>query len=308
MKVRVRLLLGVSAVVICFTAIAIPCIAFSQDVQAGVDWLKSNQNDNGSWGENYEGLVLDYESSFQAVCALSATGDTGSEYQSGLDWFRLSSFYSAAEVARQLEALATAGNPIDSSRISGLTDTLVSWQNSDGGFGAYSFCSSGNVFPGMVLEALGVTDYSNTDRLSAALGFLEDTQDTSGGWTLVELDSTPSAFATATALLGIASFADASGVAQMLSDGRSWLGKHQNAGGGFGRDSSTVYETALAALALAGTGEVSISLDSAMIFLSEAQDTNGSWSNSAHETGLAIRFAPSMAFDKWPISFPCVGP
>lgn len=242
MEKRAWLFSGVSILLFCLVILIAPCCGFGQDISAGIEWLKSNQNGDGSWGQGHEGLVLDYESSFQALSALFVAGDTGSDYQSALDWFRVNPSCGTAQLARELGVLASASNPTDASKISYLTDAFVSAQNPDGGFGAYTFCSSQSILSGLVLEALGVTDYSNTDKIRSAIDFLENGQDTSGGWTNVELDSAPGVFATSVVLLGVQPFADAFEIGQLVSDGAGWLGKHQNAGGGFGEDSSTVYQ------------------------------------------------------------------
>ena len=73
-----------------------------------------------------------------------------------------------------------------------------------------------------------------------------------------------------------------------ITKGIAWLSERQNTDGGFGNSPSTVYDSALAVMALREFNVSSQITNNGLNYLLAQQSDNGSWHESPYQTALAI--------------------
>jgi len=114
--------------------IAVVLIAAPIDnaINDGIEWLKLNQNSDSTWGEEYNNFL----STSAALRALTLSNED-SIFDIGLLKFMDFSLPSLDHITRYLEVV----DPLIPDT-TGLIDTLLTFQNMDGGFGALRYYDS----------------------------------------------------------------------------------------------------------------------------------------------------------------------
>ncbi|HYC00579.1 MAG TPA: hypothetical protein VEC57_15705 [Candidatus Limnocylindrales bacterium] len=136
----------------------------------------------------------------------------------------------------------------------------------------------------------------DTARITAALAYLAAAQNGDGSWGLRRGESGQLGI-TAQVVRTLARLGGAFVAPAIVAEALDWIEDRQHDGGGFGQDGgSTVYETALAVLALKAGGRTTPSvLDPAHQYLADEQQGSGCWNEGdAYATALALHalFAP----------------
>lgn len=256
-------------------------------VDAGLNWLFTNQNPDGSYGNQIDISFRDTEEVLNTFYLLN---QRGSQYQSGLQWSQNIRVNNIDFVARKILLLSKEN--IETTP--GL-NLLLGYQNIDGGWGITSIHESDSIDTTLALQALKAINYSDQNIISSGLGYLINTQNPDGGWGFYpsacsNCEADPSnVYMTAVVSSTLQQFPQTASLATSINRGTDYLITHQNVDGGFGSSLSTQYETALAYIALVGvTTDVTI-LGRAANYLRSTQLANGSWIDDPYATALAIK-------------------
>ncbi|MEO0294250.1 MAG: CARDB domain-containing protein, partial [candidate division WOR-3 bacterium] len=268
---------------ICITLIASPV---DDAINKGIEWLKLNQNPDSTWGEEYNNFL----STSEVLRALILNGED-SIFDIGLKRFMSFSLPSLDHISRYLEVV-TPFFP----DTTGLIDTILTFQNQDGGFGALRFYGSYPLDVSLLLRALNATNYSDYDRIGRIIYYIVNKQK-DNYW--CDINDSSSVYITALTLISLERFHGIYDLSTQIRNGISWLLSQQNTNGSFGKDTTSIYESALSLMAL----QHPVTADSSRLtaiektknFLLSAQDSEGSWNNNAYETALAILALSTMS-------------
>jgi prenyltransferase beta subunit len=167
-KIMLRFL--ICAVFLCM----LPCYAQSLPITSGVTWLSSSQNADGSWGAQKD---LSFVYSVAAISALKSTGTTSSNYSAGITWVTAQDAISVDELSRKIISSVNAG--LD---VSALTNTLVGYKNSDGGWSYQNSPVSDPEDTALALQALKAANYTDSNILYPAVNYLTTNQNIDGGF------------------------------------------------------------------------------------------------------------------------------
>jgi len=256
-------------------------------IDAGLNWLFTNQNPDGSYGNQLEISFRDTEEVLNTFYLLN---QKGSQYQSGLQWSQNIRVNNTDFISRKILLLSKEN--IDTT--AGIS-LLLSNQNIDGGWGIASLHESDSIDTGLALQALKAANFSDQNILNSALGYLINTQNPDGGWGFYPspcsgCEADPSnVYMTAVVSSTLQEFPQTTSLATAINKATGYLIAHQNTDGGFGSSSSTVYETALTYIALVGVTTDTTILGNAVNYLVSSQLPNGSWNGDPYSTALALR-------------------
>jgi hypothetical protein len=262
-------------------------ITFSQSspIIRGVDYLKSTQNADGSWGDTATSLNGIFPTTAATLEALRTVEPNVSTNQTNATQFLASQ---SAEENPFLAAriVALAGTNTDAS---GDLNSLLAIQNSDGGWGTAEGFESDPLDTAFILLALKAANVSNNTILINALNYLTRSQNPDGGWALSPGEDSQ-IFYTAIALQALNSFRLQFNISSNQMRAITFLRGRQNTDGGYGNPASTAFETAASLLGIPGSGQLlTVSETNAMNFLAGTQLANGSWSDDPYSTALALR-------------------
>ncbi len=247
-------------------------------LDAGVQWLATNQKPDGSWTDVGQTVERDTAEGTHALKNFTATQ---TNYLNGLQW--LGGIFSGNMdfLSRKIQAFAGSGT-----NLTALMNELLSRQYPDGGWGSDRNYPSNPVDTALALKALAVAGYGDTGVLSRALGYLKSNQNTDGGWGTPDKGS--SVQETSNVLSAFNQYRGAYQLDDVIMRGMALLVSKQNSDGGFGNSPSTVYDTATAAMTLAELNATSDVTSKALFYLLSRQSDNGSWNQSAYQTALAV--------------------
>lgn len=136
-------------------------------------------------------------------------------------------------------------------------------------------------------EVSYVIESFDTRSLIAPVNYLVESQNNDGGWGLSK-GADSNVYMTATVLMALGEYAGFFDLQSLIADGLTWLKGKQNPDNGFGEESSSVYETALAYVTLAASEPSSVEAQNALSFLLSKQNANGSWNEDAYDTAVSI--------------------
>ena len=141
-------------------------------VQTGIEWLKQNQNPDGSWSQNNKTEIV--ETSAVAQVLNIAEPEQSQEYQKSIDWFTLSFPENSDYLAEKVINLYQA--EIDASP---LPDYLASQINKhDSGFGFQKDFMSDPITSARVLNALTQSEHEDL----SVVNYLLNSQNLNGSW------------------------------------------------------------------------------------------------------------------------------
>jgi hypothetical protein len=147
----------------------------SLQIENGLQWIIASQNQTGSWGNadnSLNPLTTEYFASaavFETLRVLDQSNT--SSYQNGILWLQAQKDDNTAYLAYKIGILQSSGIDI-------ITDlnTLLSYRNSDNGWGGYLKYTNSNFHAVLVLQALNKINYQDQDTISFAIGFLTGNQ------------------------------------------------------------------------------------------------------------------------------------
>jgi hypothetical protein len=252
----------------------------------GAYWLLEQQNEDGSWNSSAATRFRDTSESVQTLIAL---GETGAPIQAAAAWAQTASPENSDDLAQQILALDAAG-----SDTAAYVAELRGRQNSrDLGFGLDVGYLKDPLTQALAAEAMETAGYDNTDQdFLNNMGHMLFAQFGTAGWGY-HADDMSRISVTSRVILALAPHDNWTiggvSVSQKVNEGANWLKSAQNADGGWGSEGSTVADTALAMLALHGTGHTPNNLAAAENFLVNNQLGDGSWNGRVADTALAVR-------------------
>ena len=263
-------------------------------VGAGTSWLLSARYGTGLWAFDgppdplqTEFTADDYTRTYvrdtlEALYTLQVLGTDPAEYADTLDWVEMSVFPTTRDLS--LQAVTLAGSGRDPSQA---TAELNGRVRPDGSVGVAAGYPGGVLGTASALSALSSVGGADP-VVSAAAAWLVSVQNPDGSWG-VRPGGPGKTLVTARVVDALRRAPGTLPVSSALGLATDFLLSRRRTDGGFGDAGSTVYETALSYLALAGRITDETVLGGAREFLLSAQAADGSWNGDPWETALALR-------------------
>ena len=255
----------------------------SEQITNGLSWLASNQNLDGSWAEN---ITASYHSTATVVESLNSIGSKDLVYTNAVNWITAQQVDNVRYLSLKIILLAPSGNDISSD-----INSLLSYQNSDGGFGEYIGGTSGVSYTSLSLLALKAIKYSGKSIINNALSYLLSAQNSDGGWGVISGQSSE-VFYTALVMQVLSTQSQTTSVASAINSATRYLTGQQRVDGSFG----SLFETALAYSALVAVSTDSTVLGNAVNYLTKTQSPDEGW-GKAKNLSHRVRFS-SFCFAK----------
>lgn len=258
--------------------------AYSPEIENALTYLYASQNPDNSWGAD-DSVNNYFFSSAEVAITLKSIGATSSEnYNRVLSWLNTQDVDSTAELAFRILVNPHTGADYDL-MLSYMDQFFAAW-------GGCSFYENNNLDTAMALQAIhrvGSDDPGMSAIVEGALYYLEEKQNSDGGWGFTE-DDDSDLYVTAH-VVGAIALNRIAAVQATIDSGVQYILGMQNGDGGFGASgASTAYETALAFMALQYSGAGSAALASQVqAYLLGSQLPDGSWNDDPYETALAVR-------------------
>lgn len=245
----------------------------------GLTWLKSQQKSDGSF---MDAAGLAPRDTLLARSYLRAADPVASGLGSATAWITGLSVSNTDFLARRLiESFANERRAED-------VAALLEARNRDGGWGLGENLQSNPLDTALAVRALRLAN-GDERGIKPALDLLLLWQNADGGWGNAQ--TSPSRVSVSSQVLrALAGFENLNDIAVSLSKVKSFLKQRQNADGGLGDGSSSIHDTAHAALAMLDAGlSVYINLAAAQRFVADRQRVDGSWQGSVYSTVLALQ-------------------
>jgi Tol biopolymer transport system component/subtilase family serine protease/flagellar hook assembly protein FlgD len=255
-------------------------------VEDGLKWLMSAQQPDGSWMDSPQTRMRDTS---EALSALINHDSALENFGNGLQWLAGSESGNSDYLSRKTGALASAGRDV-----SGIISEIIACRNPDGGWGSSKGYMSNPADTALMLQSLALAGYSDNDTFTRAIAYLKSEQNPDGGW---GTGGQSNIFATTQVLLILQNRKENLPLEEQIAKGISWLLGRQNPDGGFGNSPSTLYDTAMAVMALRAFDSSPEIVNKAVNYIFSLQSDNGSWHESPCQTALAIRAAEKGAVD-----------
>jgi hypothetical protein len=255
--------------------------------QAGA-YLESEQNLDGSWG--IDPATLYFETT-EAVKSLNFLGRTGDAYQRGVNFIIENTIGGIEDQARRIDSVFPSGKDVSND-----LSSIISAQNSDGGFGFDADYESDAYHTALALIALTTAGVSDPAIISPTVTYLSSQQKTDGSFGLsTDHDSI---YLTSLAAMALYAFSDTYGLDLQLDDVSTWLKTKQNLDGGFGEAGSTVFETSYALMAMLNVEPNFSGIQDALDYLTANQDPDGSFNGDIYSTAVAALGLDSSLNDR----------
>ncbi len=268
------------------------------NIEDGVQWLMASQKTEGNWMDLSRTTVRDTTETLQALKNFSVAQHN---YSRGLQWLSGNNLTVTDYLARKIETLKLSGQDV-----AALLADLVSRQNSDGGWGSNKTYMSNPMDTSFALRALSATGYADQSIVTPAIAYLKSTQNGDGGWGNEEGSNIES---TANVLGAFNKYRQQYVLEDPIKNALAFLNARQNGDGGFGNSPSTVYDTAMAVIALQDIKGLTSGIQQGVNFILGLQSGDGSWYGSAHQTAMAVSavwnatVTPDLAIDPQDITF-----
>jgi flagellar hook assembly protein FlgD len=251
---------------------------YAASIEDGINWLNNKQNPDGSWGNPDRLGFLETVEVLNTFIDLGET--TGVEM--GLNYLENQFPENTDFAARKLSLLARTEKEFYY-----LLQQLLSWENTDGGFGFLQQYQSSIWETILSIEALKDAGLELTETLPP-LHFILNNQNTDGGFGFF-LEDTSHTLPTAYCANILSDFRTVDGVDLAINRSTEWLFQRQNPDSGFGDNGSTIYETAFTYFAFRNLNVYPDKRNEALAYISQRQDANGSWNDDIYLTAVALR-------------------
>ncbi len=260
---------------------------------AGLDWLRLKQNDDGAWRDNPFTGMRDTAVALDTMVDMD--DPQSSAARKALTWMRGQAGSNTDYQARAIRALTRSKADASSA-----ATQLLSAQNQDGGWGVAAGYQSNPLDTALALLALQPFEATLArGKLAPAAAYLAAQQNPDGGWGNLSGGVSRTSVSTFVmqALFGQAQSRE------MLGKAKVFLASKQNPDGGFGDSPSTVHDTANVMLALLSQNALdAIRSSDARAYIAASQQVNGSWDGSAYSTALAVRLLKSSGLFNWSVA------
>ncbi len=270
-----------------FLILLFSTFAYADDpaLSSGLNWLKSNQKTDGSWGN-----INNLRDTFTVIDLYKSLGQSDSSYQNAINWINSNAVESNDFIVRSLYSLSGNGADVNSN-----IQSIISKQNPDGGWG-YAQLFTSNVYDtAIVITNLKKASYSGTELLNG-IKYLVANQNADGSWSYPG-DESGDIILTSVCLKALSYYSnnspDTIGITASINTAITWLKTKQNTDGSFGVTPLTNITSSFvldALMSLLGNDQIQADLIQNIIgYLKSNQQTDGSWNQSAYETALALK-------------------
>lgn len=261
----------------CLIVSVLPVEAQLPQISSGLNYLTTVQSQDGTWQSETVESTTATLSVLDTLKLLNQTA--GTPYISGTAWLQAQTPVSVNYIAERLRAIGL----VDVSALLSSVDSI------NGGWGGDAGFETNPLDTASALKALKSANYSDQTVIFGAISCLFSTQNLDGGWGFAQ-DADSNVFVTAQVTSALAQYKNAFQMSTQLASAAAFLLSKQNPDNGFGSDTSTVFETALAFIALIESGQgQALSLQNAVNYLTTTQAANGSWNDDPYSTALALR-------------------
>ncbi|MDA8140217.1 MAG: hypothetical protein M0036_16340, partial [Desulfobacteraceae bacterium] len=248
------------------------------EVQDAVNWLISQQHEDGHWGD--PGTTGEKDTA-AALHALKLFSDARTSIANGLSWVTKNGIPNSTDyLSRFIESLS-----LNSASVSNLLTEINARQNSDGAWGPARGYLSSPTDTALVLRAWTTAGQFDNPLVSRVIEYLKAKQNPNGGW-----GGSPQVSdiqTTANVLIAFSPLRVSHELSQEVQQGLFWLNSQQKEDGGFGEESSTIYDTAAVLMVLKLYAGAPDYFGPAIQYLQNRQSANGSWHDSVFETAVA---------------------
>ncbi len=255
--------------------------AQDQEIINGLNYLISTQNPDGSWGGAPSSSEV-LPSTVTVIETMLELGESSSQnYFDSVSWLENQNLYTTDYLSARIHALSVAGT--DEATLLTYLDTIYT-----DAWGGYADYEVNNLDTSQALLALHKIEFTDLETIGYALSYLLDNQNVDGGFGLSANDDS-STYVTVMIMRTFNSYHGTFDLQAEIDDAAAYLLTKQNTDGGFGSSPSTVYETALATMALIESGQGgALPLQDATTYLQTTQHANGSWEDDPYSTALAL--------------------
>lgn len=164
-----------------------------------------------------------------------------------------------------------------------LVAQLLSYQNSDGGFGEFSGYQSSTIDTAFALKALFVSGHASDNTSASAISYLVAQQNQAGYFSLS--DNGSSSYVTSLVSLILLNYKNIYALKNTISSANNYLISQINADGSVGE----LFESAIALTALSQAIADQSVFQPLINFIESTQLPDGSWKNDPYVTALAIK-------------------
>lgn len=242
----------------------------------GTDWLQSQLTADGGF-QNASDIATPFQSTAETLRTfdlLAVSVDTAASLQ----FINNETLNNTENLSRKIIANADAGN-----NVSGLIGQLLLHRNRDGGFGDLPGYDSNALDTALALEALAVAGQSGNPAAGFAVGYLLNSQNTNGGWSLG--GNEPSVYVTALALRAVWHYRLIFNVGASVDRARNFLLGQRAVNGLWGE----VFESALSLIAIVPSLADRSGVEMSVNALRQLQQADGSFGDDVYQTALALR-------------------
>ncbi len=248
-------------------------------IDDGVKWLVARQQSDGSWTDF--ALTTERDTT-ETVVTLQRLSTAQQQLQAGLAWLGNNASVTTDFLARRIEVAVQGGGDAGA-----FVQELLSRRNPDGGWGSGRSFISNPTDTALALKALARTGYGDQEVVGRAVAYLQTSQNQDGGWSGDDTVSTIQP--TAAVATAFNTYRKSYAVDSSITRAIGFLASKQNPDGGFGNSPSTVYDSAVAVMALQEAGADKAIINSGVNYIQEQQTGSGSWQESPYQTALAVR-------------------
>ncbi len=259
--------------------------AQSPQISNGLSYLTFTQNPDGSWnGTIYKGMLSTTVTTIETLAVLGQ--ENSSNYTSAVLWLQSQDLATTDYLSERIHALSVAGTDLNL-LLSYIDQLALIW----GGYENYEANSLDTV---LALQALRKINYQDQNIISSALYYLTNNQNADGGFGFYQGDES-NVYMTALVSSTLQQFPRTTSLATAINKATDYLIAHQNTDGGFRSGgvnpapTSTIYETALAYIALADVTTDATVMGNAINYLTFTQSPNSSWNDDPYSTALALK-------------------
>ncbi len=265
-------------------------VSFAEEAPQGnaitkaIDWLKANQNENGSWGDNDIAFIDTSEVSGY----LSKYGTLAGSLQQSAVWMEGLEILNNDVAARVLPFIGNAD------RHTSIKNGILAGQNEDGGWGIAQGYESDILDTVLVLNALADDPDNGITAMQKAASYIIGKQHSNGSWSFGD-DEDQVVSLTAQAALALSLFQTktsltSGGLQTAMRKAGEYLLSLREPDKTWGTGEDSIAGTLLSYRAVLNIlGPEAAGADIADASITEIQNADGSWYGSPYITALAIK-------------------
>jgi len=267
---------------ICYFVHVTPINAQQVAIDNGINYLKTTQSIDGTWGGTSPSLNTILQTTSTAARTFQILNITDPTLTNAINFLLAQAPNTTDDLAQQIEVLTASGADL-STQIT----TLKAVQQADGGWGLaldLSFTSE-TIDTASALRAINIANAADNTTVSNVLEYLLESQNPDGGWGVAKGENSH-VYYTAQALIALNPFASTHNLDTSIDNAVNYLLSQQTASGNW---NNSVFLSALAYIGLHDFIPITPTTPDLVSFLTGQQAANGSWLDDPYSTALAIR-------------------